>query len=345
MSGVQPADPARIGVTGSIASDHLMTFPGSFAEVLMPDKLDKVALSFLVDDLEIRRGGVGANIGFGLGLLGLSPVLIGAVGADFTEHELWLKQHGVDTSGVRVSDRRHTARFVCTTDRDHNQIATFYAGAMAEARHIRLTEVAQRVGSFHLTIISPNDPEAMVSHTEECRDEGYAFLADPSQQLARADGDTARILVEGAAGLFTNEYERQLLAQKTGWSQEEILGKVGMWVTTLGASGAEVRRRGEGPVTVPSVPPRQAADPTGAGDAFRAGFIAGQAWDLGDERSAQLGCLLATLALESVGPQEYQLDRDDWLKRFAAAYGDTAAADIEPRLPAGPGELAAAEPA
>lgn len=332
----------RIAVTGSIASDHLMTFPGSFTEHLIEGHLDRVSLSFLADELEIRRGGVAANIGFGLGLLGLSPVLIGAVGADFTEHELWLQQHGVDTSGVRVSGRRHTARFVCTTDRDHNQIATFYAGAMAEARYIRLTEVVQRAGSFRTTIISPNDPDAMVAHTEECREAGYAFLADPSQQLARADGDTARTLVEGAAGLFTNEYERQLLQQKTGWPAGEILGKVGMWVTTLGASGAEVRRQGEPPVTVPSVPPRQAADPTGAGDAFRAGFVAGMAWELGDERSAQLGCLLATLALESVGPQEYQLDRADWLARFAAAYGDSAAADIEPRLPAGVGVPATA---
>lgn len=342
MSARQPGRAARIAVTGSIASDHLMTFPGSFTEHLIEGHLDRVSLSFLADELEIRRGGVAANIGFGLGLLGLSPVLIGAVGPDFTEHELWLKRHGVDTSGVLVSARRHTARFVCTTDRDHNQIATFYAGAMAEARHIRLTELTQRLGAFDATVISPNDPDAMIAHTEECRDAGYAFLADPSQQLARADSDTARTLVEGAAGLFTNEYERELLQQKTGWNVEEILAKAGMWVTTLGAKGAEVRRKGEPPVTVPSVPPREAADPTGAGDAFRAGFIAGMAWELGDERSAQLGCLLATLALESVGPQEYQLDRADWLTRFAAAYGDSAAADVEPRLPGGVGFAATA---
>lgn len=324
----------RIAVTGSIASDHLMTFPGSFTEHLIEGHLDRVSLSFLADELQIRRGGVAANIGFGLGLLGLSPVLIGAVGPDFTEHELWLKQHGVDTSGVRVSAERHTARFVCTTDRDHNQIATFYAGAMTEARYIRLAEVVQRAGSFGVTVIGPNDPDAMIAHTHECREQGYPFLADPSQQLARADGETARVLVEGAAGLFTNEYERQLLQQKTGWSAGEILGKVGAWVTTLGASGAEVRRGGQPPVTVPSVPTRQPADPTGAGDAFRAGFIAGLAWQLGDERSAQLGCLMATLALESVGPQEYQLDRASWLDRFAAAYGDDAAAGIDPYIPA-----------
>jgi adenosine kinase len=341
MSAEERPDAMRIAVTGSIASDHLMTFPGSFTEHLIEGHLDRVSLSFLADELEIRRGGVAANIGFGLGLLGLSPVLIGAVGADFADHESWLKQHGVDTSGVRVSTERHTARFVCTTDRDQNQIATFYAGAMTEARYIRLAEIVQRTGSFGVTIIGANDPEAMVAHTGECRDAGYPFLADPSQQLARADGETVRTLVEGAAGLFTNEYERQLLQQKTGWPAEDILGRVGFWVTTLGAKGAAVDRKGEDTVAVPAVPPRQAADPTGAGDAFRAGFMAGMAWDLGDQRSAQLGCLLATLALESVGPQEYQLDRADWLGRFAAAYGDDAAAAIEPHLPAGAGQPAA----
>jgi adenosine kinase len=323
----------RIAVSGSIAADHLMTFPGSFTEQLIAGQLDRVSLSFLADELQIRRGGAAANICFGLGILGLSPVLVGAVGADFGDHEAWLKQHGVDTSGVRVSRDRHTARFVCTTDRDHNQIATFYAGAMAEARDIGLAEVAQRAGGLQIGVISPNDPQAMLRHTGECRDRGYAFLADPSQQLARADGQMVRELVDGAAGLFTNEYERQLLIRKTGWTEPDILGRVGVWVTTLGPAGAMVARKGEPAISVPAVPPGRAADPTGAGDAFRAGFIAGMAWDLGDLRSAQIGCTLATLSLEAIGPQEYTLDNADFLARFAAAYGGQAAAEVAPHLP------------
>jgi adenosine kinase len=262
-----------------------------------------------------------------------SPVLIGAAGADFAEHGAWLERHGVDTSAVRVSEARHTARFVCTTDRDHNQIATFYSGAMQEARRIDLTEVAQCVGGLAITIISPNDPEAMLRHTSECREHGYEFLADPSQQLARADGAMAQALVEGAAGLFTNEYERELLGQKSGWSASDILDRVGVWVTTLGRRGAAVDRKGAPTILVPAVPPRRAADPTGVGDAFRAGFIAGLAWDLGDLRSAQLGCALATLALEAAGPQEYAFSRAGRLRRFAAAYGGRAAADVAPHLP------------
>src|SRR6476620_8062665 len=174
----------KIAVTGSIATDHLMHFPGRFADQLIADQLDKVSLSFLVDDLVIRRGGVAANIAFGLGQLGLRPALVGAVGADFADYRSWLERHGVDCDSVHVSEVAHTARFVCTTDEDLNQIASFYAGAMVEARNIELAPVAQRLGGLDLVMISPNDPVAMVRHTDECRERGYPFAADPSQQLA-----------------------------------------------------------------------------------------------------------------------------------------------------------------
>lgn len=327
----------RIAVSGSIAADHLMTFPGSFTEHLIESHLDRVSLSFLADDLVIRRGGVAANICFGLGVLGLSPVLIAAAGTDFAEHSTWLTRHGVDTSAVRISAQQHTARFMCTTDRDHNQIATFYAGAMREARQIELAGIARRVGGFAITVISANDPEAMLRHTSECRERGYAFLADPSQQLARIAEAAARALIDGAAGLFTNEYERELLERKTGWPARRILDQVGVWVTTLGPRGVLVERPGAPTIRVPAMPSGRAADPTGVGDAFRAGFIAGMTWDLGDLRSAQLGCAVATLALEAVGPQEYALGRADFRRRFAAAYGEPAAAEVAPYLPAGSG--------
>src|SRR5256885_1627706 len=180
----------KIAVTGSIATDHLMHFPGRFAEQLLPDQLHKVSLSFLVDDLIVRPGGIGANIAFGMGQLGLSPALVGAVGADFADQRSWLERHGVDTSSVHVSEVAHTARFVCTTDNDNCQVASFYAGAMAEARNIELVPVADRLAGLDLVIISPNDPVAMLRHTEESRDRGYPFAADPSQQLARRSGAT-----------------------------------------------------------------------------------------------------------------------------------------------------------
>src|SRR5579859_5356606 len=194
---VSDAQGVRIAVTGSIATDHLMTFPGRFVEQLIAEKLDRVSLSFLVDNLEIRRGGVAANIAFGLGVLGLGPLLIGAVGPDFGPYRDWLCAHGVDCAGVRESARHHTARFVCTTDRDGNQIASFYPGAMSEDGEISLAPFAARGDGLDLAVIGASDPSAMISHTAECIRLGVPFAADPSQQLPRLEGPDARALVAG----------------------------------------------------------------------------------------------------------------------------------------------------
>lgn len=321
-----------IAVTGSIATDHLMTFPGRFADSLVVDQLDKISLSFLVEELTVRRGGIGANICFGMASLGLNPVLVGSVGEDFVDYRSWLERHGVDCASVHVSEVRHTARFVCTTDADHAQIATFYAGAMSEAREIELRPIVDRVGAADLVVISPNDPEAMLRHTDECRARGYRFAADPSQQLAWMEGASIRHLVDGAAYLFCNEYEAALLEQKTGWSADEVLSRVGVRVTTLGKDGARVERVGHETITVPAAAEKVAVDPTGVGDAFRAGFLTAVAWGLSLERAAQLGALLATYVLETVGTQEYELGHDDVLARMGDAYGTDAAAEIADHL-------------
>jgi len=319
-------------ITGSIATDHLMTFPGRFSESLVADKLDKVSVSFLVEDLAVRRGGVAPNIAFGMGCLGLRPVLVGAVGPDFADYESWLQRHNVDTSGVHVSQTRHTARFVCTTDADQNQIASFYPGAMSEARNIELHPVVDRVGRADVVLVGPNDPEAMLRHTDECRFRGYAFAADPSQQLASMSGEQIAPLIEGATYLFTNEYEAALIEQKTGWTQADLDARVEVRVTTLGADGARVARRGEAVVTVPVPQEERRADPTGVGDAFRAGFLSGQSWGLSDERSAQVGALLATYVIETVGTQEYEVSQGHFLDRLARTYGEDAAAEVQPHL-------------
>ena len=325
----------RIAVTGSIATDHLMTFPGRFTDQLIAEKLDKVSLSFLVDDLAIRRGGVAANIAFGLGVLGLRPLLVGAVGADFDEYRRWLEDHGVRTVGVRESLLRHTARFVCTTDADGNQIGSFYAGAMAEDAEIKIAALAAEHGGIDLVLIGAGDPGAMVVHTAECRGAGLKFAADPSQQLARIlDDEQVRALVDGADYLFGNEYEEALIERKSGWSSAEILARVGVRITTLGSAGARIDRRGQPPVTVPAVPDAKPVDPTGSGDAFRSGFLAAVAWGMSLERAAQLGNLMAVHALESTGPQEYNLKPGPLAERFAAAYGDAAAAEVATYLPA-----------
>jgi adenosine kinase len=321
-----------VAVTGSIATDHLMTFPGRFTEQFVEGQLENVSLSFLVDDLVQHRGGAGANIAYGLGLLGLAPVLVGAVGSDFAEYEAWLRRHGVDTKSVHWSEIKHTARFVCTTDVVNNQIASFYSGAMSEAGQIELGPIEARVGGLDLVVIAPNDPTAMVRHTQECRQRGFPFAADPSQQLAWADGEMIRGLVAGAELLFTNEYESALLMQKTGWTADEVLERVGTWVTTRAAEGIVVRRAGEEPLSVIAVPETKPVEPTGGGDALRAGFIAGRMWGLGLERATQLGSAVATAAVEVVGTQEYDLPRESFLARFADAFGADAADEVAPHL-------------
>ena len=323
---------SRIAVTGSIATDHLMTFPGRFAEQLLADQLERISLSFLIDELVVRRGGVAANISYGMGRLGLRPVLVGAVGTDFADYRSWLDRAGVDTVSVHVSESAHTARFLCTTDADMCQIASFYPGAMSEARDIELQPVVDRIGELALVVISPNDPDAMLRHTEECRQRGLPFAADPSQQLARMSGDEIRQLIDGATYLLTNDYEKGLVEQKTGWTDADVLARVGTRVTTHGPKGVVVEQAGQPAVTVEAVAERRKADPTGVGDAFRAGFLSGQLRGLSLERSAQLGSLLATLALEVEGPQEYDVDRGIVLDRLGSNFGTPAATEIDAAL-------------
>ena len=315
-------------VTGSIATDHLMSFGGKFSDSLVVEQLDKLSVSFLVDDLEVRRGGCAANIAFGLGCVGLRPVLVGAVGEDFVDYRSWLERHNVDCDSVHVSETKHTARFVCTNDSTMAQFASFYPGAMSEARDIELAPIVERVGGVDYVLVGPNDPEGMLRHTEECRERGYPFIADPSQQLAFGEGDMIRQLIDGATILFSNEYESALIEKKTGWSAQEVLSRVGTWVVTLGAEGVRVDREGKESIIVPAVPEIEKVEPTGVGDAFRAGFLAALAWGLSLERAAQLGCLLAVYVVEKVGTQEYVLSQAEFVKRFAETYGEDAAAEI-----------------
>jgi len=322
----------RIAVAGSVGRDHLMTFPGKFTDSLVAESLEKVSLSFLVDGLDVRRGGCAANISFGMGMLGLRPTLIASVGKDWDDYQAWLNRHGVDTTHVRVSETLHTALYMVTTDTSLNQIASFFPGAMSEAREIELAPVMEKSGRFDLVMISPDDPEAMVRHTDSCRGAGIPFAADPSQQLARMNGDEIRTLIDGATYLFLNEYELALAMQKTGWSDEEILSRVGTRVVTLSSDGAKVERKGEKEVRV-SVPKEKAkVDPTGVGDAFRSGYLAGIAWGLEAERCAQLGSMIATYVIETKGTQEYRFNKSSFLARFTGAYGAQSTSEIEPHL-------------
>ena len=318
----------RIAVAGSIATDHLFTFEGRFADSLLVEQLASISLSFLASDLQVRRGGTGANIAFGMGVLGHRPMLVGAVGTDAGDYLAWLQDHGVDTSTVRTSTERATARFTCTTDQDHAQIATFYPGAMTEAATIDIADV----GEVDLVVIAPDDPGAMLRHSASCRERGVPFAADPSQQLAFLDGEAIRALVEGATYLLHNAYEAQLVRDKTGWSAGEVLDRVGTRITTSGADGLLIERTGEEPIKVVAARATELADPTGVGDGFRAGFLTATGWGLPLERSAQVGAVLATYVLETVGTQEYTFTPEGFCGRLADAYGDEAAAEVTPHL-------------
>ena len=323
----------RIAVTGSIATDHLMMFAGKFTDTLIAEKIDKISVSFLVGDLEIRRGGVAGNIAYGLGCLGLQPLLVGSVGQDFADYASWLTDHGVDISGVRTSATRHTARFTATNDEAGNMIGSFYPGAMSEDGEIDVIALA-RANAVDLVVIGAGDPAAMQRFTADCRAAGVEFAADFSQQVAFLDGAAMRPLIEGAAYLFCNEYEEAAIEQKTGWSSADILDRVDTRIITLGPAGARVERKGAAPVTVGPVEDATFAEPTGAGDAFRSGFLAATAWGLPTERAIQLGNLMAVHALEAVGPQEYDLTAAALADRAKHSYGAEAAADLAAHLPA-----------
>jgi len=318
----------KIGVAGSVGLDHLMTFPGKFTDSLVAGSLEKVSLSFLVDGLDVRRGGCAANISFGLGVLGLNPILIAAVGKDFADYDAWLVRHGVDTSHALVSTEQHTAHFTVTTDTELNQIASFFPGAMSEARNIELAPIIDKVGLLDILVISPDDPEAMLRHTEVALSMGIAVAADPSQQMARMSGEEIKKLIN-----FMNEYEHALAIQKTGWSDHEILQRVKYRIVTLGSEGARVESIDGTFFKVGCAQEKAKVDPTGVGDSFRSGFVAGLAWGLSLERCAQLGSMIATYVIETTGTQEYRFTSAEFVDRFSSAYGQDAAGEIAAHLP------------
>ncbi|MBQ1023697.1 carbohydrate kinase family protein [Micromonospora sp. C95] len=307
-----------------------MRFPGRFADQLIAGALDRISLSFLVDDLIIRRGGVAANVAYGMALLGQQPVLVGAAGRDFTDYRSWLQRHGVDCDSVLISDTAHTARFVCTTDDDNCQIATFYPGAMTQAAAIDLATVIG-AGPVDLVLISPDNPTAMLRHADTCRRMGLPFAADPSQQLAHMSGSDIAAFITKARYLFTNEYEYTLLLSKLAVSEAVLLDMVETVVCTLAADGVRLRTR-QGVTQVPAVPVASVVDPTGGGDAFRAGFLTGAIRGLRLAAAAALGCQLAAYAIAEHGTQEYLVAPDRLIADLTAHYGAVAATAVRAAL-------------
>ncbi len=301
----------NIAVTGSIAYDYLMSFPGRFTEHLLPEHLQRISLSFLVDSMDKRRGGCAPNIAYTLALLGERPLLVGTAGEDFGDYRKWLDAAGIDTSHVKQVAGKFTASFFCSTDQENNQIASFYTGAMADAAELSFREIA----GVDLAIISPNDPRAMVQYAEECRTIGIPFIFDPGQQCARMSGDELRAGVSGARVIICNDYEYELLKQKTGLDEGDILAECGALIVTKGEHGSSVVTV-HGRHDVSALPPSRVVDPTGVGDAFRGGLMKGIALGLPLERAAQVGSVAATYVLEHLGGTTHAYTMAEFVTRF-----------------------------
>jgi len=306
----------RIVVTGSIAYDYLMSFPGRFTEHFLPEHLDRVSLSFLVDTMDKRRGGCAPNIAYSLALLGERPLLMATAGEDFGEYRAWLESAGVNTAHVRQVDGKFTASFFCSTDQHNNQIASFYTGAMADAGSLSF----RAIGACDVAIISPNDPGAMVQYADECRALGIRHVFDPGQQCARMSGSELSEGIVGATIVICNDYEFELIRQKTGLDEAAVLSRSEALVITKGEHGSTVLTP-TGRTDVAAVPPRRVADPTGVGDAYRAGFLKGMALGMDYPVCAQLGSVAATYALEHLGGQSHAYTWTEFRARYEQAFG------------------------
>jgi adenosine kinase len=311
--------------TGSVAYDYLMSFPGYFRDHIIPEKLETISLSFLVDSMVRQRGGVAPNIAYTLALLGEKPRLLATVGEDFEEYRTWLEEHGVDTSFVKVIPGKYTASFFANTDKSNAQIASFYTGAMANASELCIRDANK--DDITLVVISPNDPEAMAQYAAECRKYKIPYLYDPSQQIIRLDKDTLRAGVEGADSLFCNEYEFELLQNTTELKAGEIRDRVRFMVITQGKEGALVYAEGK-KFTIPVFPESQILDPTGVGDAFRGGFLRGFGLKLDWQTCGQMGSLAATYCLERRGTQNHTYTPAEFVERYRTQYDDQGALNV-----------------
>jgi adenosine kinase len=313
-----------IVISGSIAFDYLMTFPGKFRDNIIPEKLDKISLSFLVDSLTRHRGGIAANIAYTLALLGERPIVFATAGEDFHEYRIWMDSHNMDTRYIKEIKEKFTASFFVNTDLENNQIASFYTGAMADAALLSLKDIPK--GEADYVVIAPNDPTAMRKYTDECVELGLPYLFDPSQQVARNPHADLREGVAGAHAVFCNEYEFDLLQKHTGFTADEIQRKVKLLVVTRGANGASVISEGRA-YNIPIVPADHIADPTGVGDAFRGGFLRGYRLGFDLQVCGQMGALAATYCLEQKGTQNHFFTPEQFIERYRKSFDDLGVLD------------------
>ena len=309
----------EIVLTGSIAFDYLMKFPGYFQDHILPDRLECLSLSFLVESMVRQPGGISPNIAYTLALLGERPRLFAAAGEDFAEYKEILESKGVDTSGIKLVEGEFTASFFANTDLANSQIASFYPGAMSHAADMSLNELAGK--RPELVLISPNDPQAMVRYVRECKQSGIPYIYDPSQQIPCLSDEELKEGLNGSLALFVNKYELGMIQKRTGYTEQDIQDHSQFSVVTLGEKGSIIYWE-ENEVDIPVVSPDQITDPTGVGDAFRGGFLSGYArgWDL--ETCGRMGAVAAAFCLEQEGPQGHSFSPGEFVSRFRQHFDD-----------------------
>ncbi len=306
-------------ITGSIAYDYIMSFPGYFKDHILPEKIHEISVSFLVDSMKKQRGGIATNIAYNLALLGERPKIMATVGEDFEDYRRWLELHYIDTSAIIAIPDEFTASFFVSTDKSQNQIASFYTGAMAHAHLVSFQDHVN--GGIELAVISPNDPRAMVQYVAECKELGIPYIYDASQQIIRLSGEDLREGCTGSKMIVLNDYELEMLKNKTGWNDEQIAASTETLIVTYGEKGSKIHHRGR-VIEIPIAPPRQIGEPTGTGDAYRAGIVKGVLHKFSWEFTGRLGSLAATYALEQYGTQSHRYTLEEFIERFRKEFGE-----------------------
>lgn len=320
----------RVVVSASLAYDLIMSFPGSFKDHILPDKAHVLSVSFLVESLRKQRGGVAGNIAYTLALLGESPAVVGAVGADFAPYRAAFDDLGIDTRAVLDVPDEFTASCFLNADREGNQIVAFYPGALSHVAGLSVTELA---GGAELALVGAGDPAAMRRHAAEIPGAGCRLIYDPSQQVVTLPAEDLVAGLDGAWATIGSDYEMAMLEQKTGLSVADLVERVPLVVVTFGGDGSELHHQGE-TVRIPAVPVEPLADPTGGGDAYRAGLIKGILLGLPWGVAGRLAALAATYAIERHGPQEHVFSPDEFAARFDRSFpafaGAVPAAALRP---------------
>lgn len=333
------SNPSQVLVTGSVAFDHIMDFPGLFGDHILPEKLHIINISFLVEKVEKQRGGCAANIAYSMALLGGRPRILAMAGHDFEGYRRWLVEQGVDVGGIGIVEDEITATAFITTDQGNSQITGFYPGAMARAGSLSVVEDVEG-REIELVIVAPDDPGAMVRHCREARRAGVPLMFDPSFQVTAMEGEELVEAADGARFMILNDYELHVFLDKTGHDEESVFDLVDTVVVTLGAEGSRILHRDHGEIRVDTAPTSGVVDPTGAGDAYRGGFAAALSRGHDIETCARFGTVAATYAIETYGTSNHRYTREEFADRYEEAFGafpEEIPETVAPKMEAGTG--------